>query len=100
MRANILQAPFTEPFTIQSESIEPYCLPLYTTVVGDHTEYSAKYALEGLALKTYQSDLFNNWVSTEWIDGDNGVSKVTAIDTTEGSFTIDELMLSRKSMIC
>ena len=23
----------------------------------------------GLALKTHQSDIFNNWVNTEWIDG-------------------------------
>ena len=26
----------------------------------------------GLLLKTYQSDIFNNWIKTEWIDG--GVS--------------------------
>ena len=36
----------------------------------------------GLLLKTYQSDKFNNWVSTEWIDGENGISAVTAISTT------------------
>ena len=52
--------------------------------------------LEGLALKTYQSDLFNNWVSTEWIDGSNGINEITAIDTSGGSFTIDELNLSNK----
>ena len=51
---------------------------------------------EGLALKTYQSDLFNNWMSTEWIDGDNGINAVTAIDTSGGSFTVDTLQLSKK----
>ena len=33
----------------------------------------------GLCVKTYQSDVFNNWVNTEWIDGENGISKVTAL---------------------
>jgi len=51
---------------------------------------------EGLAIKTYQSDLLNNWIQTDWIDGVNGISAVTAIDTTGGSFTIDTLNLSRK----
>ena len=47
-------------------------------------------------IKTYQSDLFNNWVSTEWIDGDNGVNAITAIDTSRGSFNIDTLNMSKK----
>jgi hypothetical protein len=51
---------------------------------------------EGLAVKTYQSDLFNNWLQTEWIDGPNGITAVTAIDTSGGSFTIDQLNLSKK----
>ena len=35
--------------------------------------------LGGLVLKTYDSDVFNNWVKTDWIDGENGISKVTAL---------------------
>lgn len=31
--------------------------------------------LGGLAIKTYDSDIFNNWVKTDWIDGENGISK-------------------------
>jgi hypothetical protein len=50
----------------------------------------------GLWLKTYQSDQFNNWINTEWIDGTNGVNAVTAIDTSGGSFTLDTLNLSKK----
>ena len=55
-----------------------------------------KEPLGGLAVKTYQSDIFNNWVNNEFIDGDNGISKVTAIDTSSGSFTIDTLNLAKK----
>ena len=51
---------------------------------------------EGLAVKTYQSDKFNNWINTDWIDGTGGVSEVTAVDTSKGSFTIDALSLANK----
>jgi len=51
---------------------------------------------EGLAIKTYQSDLFNTWIKTEWIDGVDGISAITAVDTSGGSFTIDTLNLSKK----
>ena len=47
-------------------------------------------------MKTYQSDLFNNWIKTDGIDGTGGITEVTAIDTSGGSFTIDTLNLSKK----
>ncbi len=50
----------------------------------------------GLILKTHFSDIFNNWVNTEWVDGDNGINKLTSIDTKGGSFTIDTLNLAEK----
>lgn len=79
-------------FLITSETYAPYGLPLQEGDLG----YCNLASQEGLALKTYQSDLFNNWISTEWIDGDNGINSITAIDTSSGEFTIDTLMLSRK----
>lgn len=52
----------------------------------------------GLCVKTYQSDLFNNWVDTEWIDGPNGINAVTAIkiDPESNSFQLDTLNLAKK----
>lgn len=50
----------------------------------------------GLALKTYQSDINTNWVNTEWIDGEEGINAITAIDTSSGSFTLDTLNLAKK----
>lgn len=50
----------------------------------------------GLCLKTYNSDLLQNWINTEWIDGVNGISEVTAIDVTEGKLTMDALNLQQK----
>lgn len=57
---------------------------------------TTKEDLGGLCLKTYQSDIFNNWINSEWIEGENGISKITAIDTTKGSFTIDTINLAKK----
>ena len=51
---------------------------------------------EGLAVKTYQSDLFNNWLSQEWIDGINGVNAMTAVSTVGNKFTIDTFIFSKK----
>lgn len=50
----------------------------------------------GLAIKTHQSDIFNNWVNTDWIDGENGINAITAIDTSSGEFTIDQFNLAKK----
>lgn len=52
--------------------------------------------LYGLPLKTHFSDIFNNWVNKEWIDGDNGITALTSIDTSGGNFSIDTLNLSQK----
>lgn len=57
---------------------------------------SCSQPLVGLALKTYQSDINTNWVKTEWIDGEEGINSITAIDTSGGSFTLDTLNLAKK----
>lgn len=58
--------------------------------------------LNGVAVKTYQSDIYNNWLNSEWIDGSginnqgNSIQAITSISTADGSFTIDELILAKK----
>lgn len=49
----------------------------------------------GLALKTYQSDIYNNWLKTDLISGENGINEITKIDTTNG-LTQDALLLQNK----
>lgn len=51
---------------------------------------------EGLGIKTYQSDLLNNWMRTSWIDGEDGINQITAISTAGNQFTIDALQLGKK----
>lgn len=52
----------------------------------------------GLCVKTYQSDIFNNWINTDWIDGENGINSITAvkINPESNSFQLDTLNLAKK----
>lgn len=54
--------------------------------------------LGGMLLKTYDSDIFNNWVKTDWIDGTGGIAEITSIDITanDGKLTMDALNLQQK----
>ena len=97
MRMDILEAVRdTTAFQIDSTSQAPYGLGLGTAVANEWEHAYKLSSQEGLGIKTYQSDLFNNWISTEWIDGTNGVNEVTAVSTAGNEFTIDALNLANK----
>ncbi len=76
--------------------IEPYNLLHKTWGEGEKRTYSKEFSQEGLAVKTYQSDLFNNWIDTEFINGDNGVNAIAKVSTVGDEFTIDTLNLTMK----
>ena len=58
---------------------------------------NAWYSQAGLAVKTYLSDRFNNWLNTEWIDGTTGgINAITAVDVSDGRLTMDALILQKK----
>ena len=50
----------------------------------------------GLCLKTYNSDLFQNWINTEWVEGVKGVNEISAVDVSDGKLSMDALNLSQK----
>lgn len=54
--------------------------------------------LGGMLLKTYDSDIFNNWIQTDWIDGAGGIADITSIDinANDGKLTMDALNLQQK----
>ena len=71
--------------------------PPYSFAVHEGSSgFSKESTQEGLAIKTYQSDLFNNWINSETIWGSNGINTITAIDTSAGYFNIDTLNLANK----
>ena len=51
-----------------------------------------------MLLKTYDSDIFNNWIQTDWIDGAGGITEITSIDinANDGKLTMDALNLQQK----
>lgn len=79
--------------TIISNTNQDY-LP-YSAITGrDSRGFSLnKYPLNGLVVKCYQSDLFNNWLDTEWV---NEITSASAVNIVDGSFTIDALNFKKK----
>lgn len=96
MREDILQYSGAGSFIIDNTTALPYSGPMQAFGIGSSIRYAMQFSQCSLGLKTYQSDLFNNWINTEWIDGENGVSALTAIDTSGGEFTIDALNIAQK----
>lgn len=50
----------------------------------------------GLCLKTYNSDIYQNWINTEWIEGVQGVNEISAVDVKDGKLSMDALNLAQK----
>lgn len=55
-----------------------------------------QYVMNGLVLKTFNSDLFSNWLEKEMIDGVGGVSQLSAVDITGEKLSLDALNLKQK----
>lgn len=55
-----------------------------------------KYAENGLVLKTYQNDIFNNWLNTEWLEGEGGINEISSVTVTDGAFSMDALNFAEK----
>lgn len=92
MRRDILSS--EDGITLNGNSIAPYGLALrgYISPNGKY-KYSIQGTQEGLAVKTYFSDLFNNWIRTEFVD--QASSKGT-IDVSSGNLTMEALYTAKK----
>ncbi|QXP45087.1 major capsid protein [Microvirus mar49] len=88
MRDKILQQPGNTALAISSVNQEPYTSAINVTR-GNYPQYQ-------LAVKTYDSDMFQNWINTSWIDGPNGINEISAVSITDGKLTMDSLNLAQK----
>lgn len=101
-RNAILAAPSTSAYVVSGIKM-PYgaatgglTLPNFDRS-ATYNSSKAWYSQAGLAVKTYLSDRFNNWLNTEWIDGTtNGINSITAVDVSDGKLTMDALILQKK----
>lgn len=96
-RADILKTPVGEALIINGADNGgnlPYTVStIYDPVTGRESMASE---MCGLALKTHLSDIFNNWLQTDWLDGDNGINELTSVEIVDGKFTMDELNFKQK----
>lgn len=82
------------PYTLNTQGYVPYQYSFaFDAVTGKNYSISNQ---QGLAIKTYQSDLYNNWLATDWIDGVGGINDITKMSTIDGAITQDTLILSQK----
>lgn len=97
MRDAILSAPKDEPYVINENAALPYGAPLKTVIgAGGQNVAGTAYPMTGLLVKTYLSDRFNNWLDNEFITGAGGIKDLTSIDTSSGSFSMDDFNLMSK----
>lgn len=97
---------YNTPVSINTDiNILPYTLSVANAVNDNRDEFgnsvpftgnASWFSQAGLGLRTYLSDRFNNWLSTEWIDGTNGINEVTAIQIVDNKLTMDALILQKK----
>nr|DAN86205.1 MAG TPA: Major capsid protein [Microviridae sp.] len=98
MREAILAAPKTAPFDIGSLNSLPYTASIANATVNETNANgnNSYFSQAGLGIKTYLSDRFNNWLSTEWIDGEGGIADITSVDVSDGMLKMDALILAKK----
>lgn len=101
-RNKILAAPSSSAYIVDGATM-PYGAATKTIGLPSHdrrgryNSANSWYSQAGLAVKTYLSDRFNNWLNTEWIDGTTGgINAITAVDVTDGKLTMDALILQKK----
>lgn len=101
-RTEILAAPSNTVYIVPNIKM-PYGAATGSTTLPNYNRTktyissNAWYSQAGLAVKTYLSDRFNNWLNTEWIDGTtNGINSITAVDVSDGKLTMDALILQKK----
>ena len=101
-RTSILAASGASAYVLDDKKM-PYAAAIQAVELPNH-DYSKTYhssyswySQAGLAVKTYLSDRFNNWLNTEWIDGTTGgINAITAVDVSDGKLTMDALILQKK----
>lgn len=101
-RNKILAAPSTAAYIMDNDTL-PYAATTGPMDLPNHdrtktyTSSLAWFSQAGLAVKTYLSDRYNNWLNTTWIDGTTGgINAITAVDVSDGKLTMDALILQKK----
>lgn len=95
IRDKILLTSGDIPFDISNSanSVPPFTDFAKRSAGGNLNTSNTQY---GLCLKTYNSDVYQNWINTEWIEGANGINEASAVNVTDGKLSMDALNLAQK----
>lgn len=95
IRDKILLTPGDMPFDISNSanSVPPFTEFAKRTPQNRLNTTNPQF---GLCLKTYNSDVYQNWINTEWIEGVNGINEASAVDVADGKLSMDALNLAQK----
>ena len=97
LRDNILTTKGNVTFSVTGVDSVPVLQQFNERFGKNQTGYLKTTAPQfGLALKTYNSDLYQNWINTDWIEGVNGINEISSVDVSEGSLSMDALNLAQK----
>lgn len=100
MRYNILkQTDLGTPYVINDAKLLPY--KVNYEGIGSIVNPNHK-TMNGLCVKTYQSDIYNAWLNKDWIDGKGAlgdgrsIQSISSVDVSNGALTMDALNLAQK----
>ena len=105
MRELLLQHPKTSPFILHTEAGSKIPIPYAPIIASDIFEAEdgsgvnvtrprSRITQFGLGVKTYQSDIFNNWLDNTFVE--TKINDVTKIDVSGGYLNMDTLNLAKK----
>lgn len=95
IRDEILAKPGNEVFTVNESQLKPFSNinSINPSAQSSNAQATPQY---GLCVKTYDSDVMQNWINTDWIDGAGGINEISAVSIEDGKLTMDSLNLAQK----
>jgi hypothetical protein len=95
IRDKILMRPGDMVLDISNESMS--VAPFTNFAKRDNQDIlNTAFTQYGLCLKTYNSDIYQNWINTEWIESVTGINEASAVDVKDGKLSMDALNLAQK----
>lgn len=95
IRDEILAKPGNEQFTVNESKLKPFSIlnSVNQESQSNNAQLTSQY---GLCVKTYDSDIMQNWINTDCIDGAGGINEISAVSIEDGKLTMDSLNLAQK----
>lgn len=96
IRDEILTTPGNVTYELSGDESEEITMKKMFGERGVNQKLKSTRPQYGLLLRTYNSDLYQNWINTEWIEGTNGINEISSVDVTDGKLSMDALNLAQK----